>query len=90
MEILSTIRENHGSDPTTADTTGTDMVKNALDTATHFEGSPEEAKTAMFLSKLGIKYNKLTKDELVTLMKILRKSDFLKSPDSKRGRGRKK
>ena len=64
MEILSTIRENHGSDPTTADTTGTDMVKNALDTATHFEGSPEEAKTAMFLSKLVLSGNDFTSETI--------------------------
>lgn len=90
LDILRTIRDKHVSDPTTADTTGTDMVKNALDTANHFEGSAEEAKVAMFLGQLGIKYNKLTKDELVVLMKILRKSDLLKSPGSKRGKGKKK
>ena len=65
------------------------MVKNALDTATNFEGSAEEAKTAMFLDQLGIKYNKLTKEELEVLMNILRKSDFLKSPGSKRDKGKK-
>jgi len=89
MDILRLIRDNHVSDSTTADTTGTDMVKNALDTATNFEGSAEEAKTAMFLGQLGIKYNKLTKDELVVLMRILSKSDLLKSPSRKRGKKRK-
>ena len=44
----------------------------------------------MFLSQLGIEYNKITKDEFVVLMKILRKSDYLKSPGRKRGKGRKK
>ena len=34
--------------------------------------------------------NKITKEELVVLMKILRKSDLLKSPGSKRGKGGKK
>jgi hypothetical protein len=53
----------------------------------HFEGSAEEAQVAMFLKQLGIKYSKLTKDEFVTLMCILRKSDMLKSPGSKRGKG---
>ena len=47
----------------------------------------EEAQVAMFLKQLGIKYSKLTKDEFVTLMGILRKSDMLKSPGSKRGKG---
>ena len=50
---------------TTADTTGADVVKNALDQANHFEGSAEEAQVAMFLKQLGIKYSKLTKDEFV-------------------------
>ena len=90
MEILKDIRENHLTDSTTADTTGTDMVLQALDQANKFEGSAEEAKVAMFLSQLGIKYSKITKDECVALMKILRKSDYLKSPGSKRGKGRKK
>ena len=90
MEILKDIRANHLTDSTTADTTGTDMVLQALDQANKFEGSAEEAKVAMFLSQLGIKYNKITKDEFVALMKILRKSEYLKSPGSKRGKGRKK
>ena len=75
---------------TTADTTGADVVKNALDQANHFEGSAEEAQVAMFLKQLGIKYSKLIKDEFVTLMGILRKSDMLKSPGSKRGKGNRK
>lgn len=89
MEILRTIRDNHVTDSTTADTTGTDIVKNALETATNFEGSAEEAKVAMLLAQLGIKYNKLTKDELVVLMRILSKSDLLKSPGRKRGKSKK-
>lgn len=89
MEILRTIRDNHVTDSTTADTTGTDVVKNALETATNFEGSAEEAKVAMLLAQLGIKYNKLTKDELVVLMRILSKSDLLKSPGRKRGKSKK-
>lgn len=87
MEILSSIRDAHMHDNTTADTTGADVVKNALDQVNHFEGSAEEAQVAMFLKQLGIKYSKLTKDEFVTLMGILRKSDMLKSPGSKHSKG---
>ena len=54
------------------------------------KGSAEEAQVAMFLKQLGIKYSKLTKDEFVTLMGILRKSDMLKSPGSKRSKGNRK
>ena len=35
----------------------------------------------MFLKQLEIKYSKITKDEFVTLMGILRESDMLKSPE---------
>ena len=58
MEILSSIRDAHMHDSTAADTTGADVVKNALDQANHFEGSAEEAQVAMFLKQLGIKYSK--------------------------------
>ena len=62
------------------------MVKHVLDTATSFEGSAKEAQVALLLGQLGIKYHKLTRDEVVVLMRILRKSDFLKSPGSRRGK----
>lgn len=90
MEILSSIRDAYINDSTTADTTGADVVKNALNQANHFEGSAEEAKAAMFLKQLGINYNKLSKDEFVTLIGILRKSNLLKSPGSKRGKASRK
>lgn len=41
MEILSSIRDAHMHDSTTADTTRADVVKNALEQANHFEGSAE-------------------------------------------------
>lgn len=55
-----------------------------------FSFAAEEAQAAMFLKQLGIKYSKLIKDEFVTLMDILRKSDMLKSFGSKRGKGNRK
>ena len=61
-----------------------------LDQANHFEGSAEEAQVAMFLKQLGIKYSKITKDEFVTLIDILRKCDIPKFPGSKRGKGSRK
>lgn len=51
-----------------------------------FSFAAEEVQVAMFLKQLGIKYSKLTKDEFVTLMGILRKSDMLKSTGSKHGK----
>ena len=90
MEILTSIREAHLTDTTTADTTGTDMIRSALEQADKFEGSPEEKKVAFFLGQLGIKYEVLTTDELVTLIGILRKSKFMAAPGSRRGKGGRK
>lgn len=81
MDILQTIRNDHDADVTIADETGTETVKNALDQATYFEGSAEEGQVVLFLSQLDIKYSKITKDEFVTLMGILRKSDKLKTSE---------
>ena len=52
--------------------------------------SPEEKKVAFFLGQLGIKYEVLTTDELVTLMDILRKSKFMAALGSRRGKGGRK
>ena len=60
------------------------LLLSTLNQANHFESSAEESQVAMFLKQLGIKYSKITKDEFVTLMGILRKSDILKSSGSKR------
>ena len=55
-----------------------------------FSFAAEEVQVAMFLKQLGIKYSKITKDEFVTLIGILRNSDILKSPGSKRDKGSRK
>ena len=47
-------------------------------------------RVSIFLKQLGIKYSKITKDEFVTLIGILRNSDILKSPGSKRDKGSRK
>ncbi len=90
MEILASIREAHLTDSTTADITGTDMIRSALEQTDKVEGSPEEKKVAFFLGQLGIKYELLTTDELVTLMGILRKSKFMTAPGSRHGKGGRK
>ena len=54
----------------------------------HFEGSPEEKKARSLLSALGIDYDKLSKEQLVTLIEILKLSKYLKSPISQRGKAR--
>ncbi len=47
-------------------------------------------RVSIFLKQLGIKYSKITKDEFVTLIDILRKCDIPKFPGSKRGKGSRK
>ena len=89
--IISTIRENHKTDRTTADTVSpaADAQKQLQD-ALNFEGSDEEKKVKMYLNTLGIDYDSLTKEELVTQINILKKSKHMKSPYSQRGKTRKK
>ena len=52
-----------------------------------FEGSEQEKKARVFYAHLGIGYDKLTRDEFVTLIGILKKSEHMKSPYSQRGNG---
>lgn len=89
--IISTIRENHKKDRTTADTVSpaADAQKQLQD-ALSFEGSDEEKKVRMYLNSLGIDYDSLTKEELVTQINILKKSKHMKSPYSQRGKNKKK
>ncbi len=85
--IISTIRENHKKDRTSADTVSpaADAQKQLQD-ALNFEGSDEEKKVKMYLNTLGIDYNSLTKEELVTQINILKKSKHMKSPYNQRGK----
>ncbi len=89
--IISTIRKNHKTDRTTADTisSAADAQKQLQD-ALSFEGSDEEKKVKMYLNTLGIDYDSLTKEELVTQINILKKSKHMKSPYSQRGKTKKK
>ena len=51
-----------------------------------YEGSAEEKQARLFLSQLGIDYDKLTQKEFVSLIGILKKSALLKCPIKHRGR----
>ena len=89
--IISTIRENHKTDRTTADTTSPAAdAQRQLQDALNFEGSDEEKKVRMYLNTLGIDYDSLTKEELVTQINILKKSKHMKSPYSQRGKAKKR
>ena len=85
--IISTIRENHKTDKTTANTVSpaADAQKQLQD-ALNFECSDEEKKVKMYLNTLGFDYDSLTKEELVTQINILKRSKHMKSPYSQRGK----
>lgn len=85
--ILHDIREAHRADTTTADTASPAMdIQQQLETAMHYEGTEEERKARIFLASLGIDYDKLTQEEFVTQINILKKSAHLKSANNLRGK----
>ena len=87
--ILSDIREGHKTDTLTADDElSVSSVQGQLAKAIHFEGSSEEKKARSFLATLGIDYDKLSKEQFVTLIEILKLSKHMKSPISQRGKAR--
>ena len=53
-----------------------------------FEGSSEEKQIRSFLATFGIDYDKLTKEQFVSLIEILKLSKYLKSPINQRGKAR--
>lgn len=91
-EILNDIREAHKQDTTTADETSTaDEVRNRLQEAAHYEGSPQEKQARVYLASLGIDYDAISKEEFVTLIGILQKSKKLQiRQGSQRGRAKRK
>ena len=77
--ILSDIREAHRQDITTADgESAAEAVREYLQTAMSYEGSPQEKQARVYLAGLGIDYDAITKEEFVTLIGILQKSKKLK------------
>ena len=85
--ILHDIRDAHRADKTTADEPSqVQEIMKTIEDAMNYEGSDAERKTYAFLAQLGIDAKKLTPDELVTQINILKKSNLLKSPVSQRGK----
>jgi len=85
--IARDIRDRHQKDTTTADTdspAADAAVK--LQKALAYEGSPEEKQARVFLSELGIDYDKPTQEEFVSLIGILKKSALLKSSTKHSGK----
>lgn len=89
--IILDIREAHKSDITTADADTESPAEKAiyqLESALSYEGSTEEKQVRALLSTLGIDYDTLTKEEFVTLMGILNKSEYMYNYTSRRGKAR--
>ena len=85
--ILRDIRSEHRPDTMTADEVSfAENMQNQLREAMNFEGSSEEKQIRSFLATFGIDYDKLTKEQFVTLIDILKLSKYLKSPISQRGK----
>ena len=85
--ILRDIRSEHRPDTMTADEVSfAKNMQNQLREAMNFEGSSEEKQIRSFLATFGIDYDKLTKEQFVTLIDILKLSKYLKSPISQRGK----
>ena len=85
--ILHDIREAHRKDTATADTASpVAEIQKQMEAALHYEGTEEEKKARLFLATLGIDYDKLTPEEFVTQINILKKSEHLKSPNNQRGK----
>ena len=88
--ILKDIRESHRTDTMTSDTDSPAAdAQRQLQEAMSFEGSEQEKQARVFCAQLGINYDKLTKEQFVNLIEILKLSDYMKSPYSQRGRGKK-
>ena len=87
--ILRDIRNEHRPDTMTADETSlVATVQGQLQDAMNFEGSSEEKQIRSFLATFGIDYDKLTKEQFVSLIEVLKLSKYLKSPISQRGKAR--
>ena len=88
-DILRDIRGQHRPDTMTADESSlAATVQGQLQDAMNFEGSSEEKKIRAFLATFGIDYDKLSKEQFVSLIEILKLSKHMKSPINQRGKAR--
>ena len=85
--ILRDIRSEHRADTMTADEVSfAENMQNQLWEAMNFEGSSEEKQIRAFMATIGLDYDTLTKEEFVSIISGLKKSKYLKSPISQRGK----
>ena len=85
--IMRDIRDTHRKDALTADEETPAMeAQKQLEAVMSYEGSEDEKKARVFLAIMGIDYTKLTPEEFVVLINILKKSAHMKSLYSQRGK----
>ncbi len=90
-QIIRDIRDAHKTDTTTADVASPAAeTQKKLQEVMQFEGSEQEKQACIFCAQLGINYDKLTREEFVTLIGILKKSKHIKSPYNQRGKGKRR
>ncbi len=63
-------------------------MQGQLQEAMNFEGSSEEKQVRSFLATFGIDYDKLSKEQFVSLIEVLKLSKYLKSPINQRGKAK--
>ena len=61
-------------------------LRQDLEEVAAFEGSRAEQLLLVFCKQTKLRYNKLTEEEKQALMRIMQKSELMKSPISQRGR----
>ena len=85
--IIRDIRKNHEKDIDTApETTIVEELKRQIDDVVNFKGSNQEKQIRIFCNQLGIPYEKLSTEEFVVLIGILKKSSYIKGTSNHRGK----
>ncbi len=90
--IVRDVRRSHANDSTSSPDASSYMqsLKDEIAEIESAKGTPIERQTKYWLSRLKIKYDSLTPEELSVQMRILQKSPLLKSHISQRGKKRKR
>ena len=85
--ILRDIRSEHRPDTMTADEISlAATMQDQLQDAMNFEGSSKEKQVRALMATIGLDYDTLTKEEFVSIISGLKKSKYLKSHISQRGK----
>ena len=87
--ILEDIRNAHiGRSDGAPKTSVAEELRQDLEEVATFEGSRAEQLLMVFCKQTKLRYNKLTEDEKQALIRIMQKSELMKSPISQRKKTR--